>query len=58
MKTIETTYGSLRPGQAYRLPGNERWYHRSKNGRLTEEMCERTVETLAADQVPAETAAA
>ncbi|HET9096656.1 MAG TPA: hypothetical protein VFN37_08345 [Candidatus Baltobacteraceae bacterium] len=58
MKTIETTYGALKPGQAYRLPGNERWYHRVKNNRLTDEMCEQEVEALPVDQSPADTTAA
>lgn len=58
MNTIETTYGALKPGQAYRLPGNEHWYHRAKNARLTDEMSERTVEVLPAGQTPAETTAA
>lgn len=44
---IVTTYGALKPGQSYRLPGNAHWYHRGKNARLTEEMRERVVETLA-----------
>ena len=50
---VVTTYGALEPGQAYRLPGNSHWYRRSKNGRLTDEMCERVVETLADDSVTA-----
>lgn len=58
MNIIETTYGALVSGQAYRFPGTERWYHRSKNGRLTDEMREREVEALPADEVPAETTAA
>jgi len=44
-KLVQTTYGELKPGQAYRLPGNSHWYHRSKNARLTDEMKERVVET-------------
>ena len=58
MDIIETTYGALKPGQAYRLPGNEHWYHRAKNGRLTDEMSERTVEVLPAEEAPEETTAA
>lgn len=50
---IVTTYGALEPGQAYRLPGNSHWYHRSKNGRLTDEMRDRVVETLAGGTVTA-----
>jgi hypothetical protein len=44
---VLTTYGRLRPGQAYRIPGNERWYHRSKNARPSEQTSERVVETIA-----------
>lgn len=44
---VQTTYGALKPGQAYRLPGNSHWYHRMNNARLTDEMKERVVETLA-----------
>lgn len=50
---IVTTYGALKPGQAYRLPGNSHWYHRSKNGRLTDEMREREVVIPADDSVTA-----
>jgi len=50
---IVTTYGALKPGQAYKLPGNSHWYHRSKNGRLTDEMRERVVVTQADDTVTA-----
>jgi hypothetical protein len=43
---IQTTYGSLRPGQLYRLPGGHHWYRRSKTARVTEAMRSRLVETL------------
>jgi hypothetical protein len=43
-RIVETTYGELRPGQAYRLPGGSRWFRRSANARLTESMLSRVVE--------------
>lgn len=48
MQTSLTTYGELEVGQAYRLPGTERWYARKANLRLTDEMREREVEIEAA----------
>lgn len=48
MQITLTTYGQLNVGQAYRLPGAERWYVRKKNVRLTDEMREREVEIEAA----------
>ena len=52
-RLVQTTYGELEPGQAYRLPGNSHWYRRSKNGRLTDEMREREVVIPADDSVTA-----
>lgn len=43
---IVTTYGALAVGQKYRIPGEKYWYHRSKNGRLTDAMRNRIVETI------------
>lgn len=48
MQIALTTYGELKEGQAYRLPGGDRWYARKKNLRLTDEMREREVEIEAA----------
>lgn len=44
MTLVSTTYGKLEVGQAYRLPGQQRWYQRKANLRLTDEMREREVE--------------
>jgi hypothetical protein len=43
---VQTTYGDLKPGQLYRLPGGNHWYRRSKTARVTDAMRSRPVETL------------
>ncbi|TAM56234.1 hypothetical protein EPN52_14025 [bacterium] len=41
-----TTYGSLSPGERYRLPGQPRWYRRSESAFVTDAMRARPVEAL------------
>jgi len=43
---ILTTYGSLRPGARYRLPGGKRWNCRSQSALVTPAMNSRLVEVI------------